>query len=297
MSTKRTILLTGCSDGSLGSALAIALHKRDCWRVIASARNPSKLTDVKNLGIECVQLDVGSEESIAAAVERVKELTGGTLDALVNNAGTGYSTPIIHIDIEKAHDLFELNVFSIIRVTRAFLSLLLKSDRNPLIINNTSGSSLLGCAVPFQGAYGASKAAATSITESLRIELDPFGIRVINLLTGGVNNAFHANSPHARLPEDSIYNLAKEDIEETMFGKERGLVKPDATTWANQVAADLSQRKPPYLISRGGMAGTARIATLLPIGLTDSTLKKTAGIDVLEKKIKEKGGLDKIKHA
>ncbi|KAM0425939.1 hypothetical protein ACHAPT_008878 [Fusarium lateritium] len=296
MTTKRTILLTGCSDGSLGSALALALHKRD-WRVFASARNLSKLMAVKDAGIECVQLDVGSEESIAAAVEHIKQLTGGSLDALVNNAGTGYSMPIIHIDIDKAHDLFQINVFSIIRVTRAFLPLLLKSDRGPLVINNTSGSSLLGCALPFQGAYGASKAAATSITESLRIELGPFGIRVINLLTGGVKSTFHDNSPHPELPAGSIYNLAKEDIEGPMSGQERGIEKPDATTWANQVAADLGERKPPYLISRGGKAGTARLATLLPIGLADSTMKKMTGIDVLERKIKEQGGLDKIKQS
>ncbi|KAJ4242820.1 hypothetical protein NW757_011715 [Fusarium falciforme] len=290
MATKRTILLTGCSDGSLGSALAIALHKRD-WRVFASARNLSKLTAVKNAGIECIQLDVGSEESIAAAVKHVKQLTGGSLDGLVNNAGTGYSMPIIHIDIDKAHDLFELNVFpSFVSLGRFYPCC---SSRTGIPSSPTTPQDQVFSA----GAYGASKAAATSITESLRIELDPFGIRVINLLTGGVKSTFHDNSPHPVLPADSIYNLAKEDIEATMSGKEKGIVKPDATTWANQVAGDLSQRKPPYLVSRGGKAGTARLATLLPIGLTDSTMKKMAGIDVLEKKIQEKGGLEKIKQS
>ncbi|KAF4458309.1 general amidase, partial [Fusarium albosuccineum] len=270
---KRTILITGCSDGSLGSTLAIALHNHG-WRVLASARNLSKLSAVKAAGIECVKMDVGSDESISAAVEHVKQLTGGSLDGLVNNAGTGYSMPIIHVDLDKTRDLFELNVFSVIRVTQAFVPLLLKSNNNPLLINNTSGAGLLGCGVPFQGAYAASKAAATSLTESLRIELAPFGIRTINLVTGGVQSTFHANSPDAKLPADSIYNIAKEAIEEPMSGKEVGINKPHATTWANQVAKDLSQRKPPYMIFRGAKAGTARLATLLPIGTADGTIKK-----------------------
>ncbi|KAJ4244775.1 hypothetical protein NW762_014352 [Fusarium torreyae] len=287
MSQNRTILVTGCSDGSLGSSLAIALKDKG-WRVFASARNLAKLSNVKAAGIECVQMDVGSDESISAAVEEVQQLTGGSLDALINNAGTGYSMPIIHVDIDKSHDLFELNVFSIIRVSRAFVPLLLKSDHDALLINNTSAAGLLGAGLPFQGAYAASKAAASSLTESLRLELGPFGIRVINMVTGGVKSTFHENSPHPELSKDSIYNLAKEDIESSMSGNEPGIKKPDATTWAKQVAGDLSQRKPPYMIFRGGSATTGRLATLFPIGTFDGTLKHLSGIDALENKLKEK---------
>ncbi|KAM5349539.1 hypothetical protein ACJ41O_006044 [Fusarium nematophilum] len=294
MATKRTILVTGCSDGSLGSALVLALHDRG-WRVFASARNTSKLTAAKSAGIECVQLDVGSEESISAAVEQVKQLTGGSLDGLVNNAGAGYSAPIVHVDIDKAHDLFELNVFSLVRTTRAFLPLLLKSDRGPIVVNNTSAAGLLGCGIPFQGAYAASKAAATSLTEALRVELAPFGIRVINLLTGVVTSTFFDNAVHPELPSGSIYNPAKEAIEATMGGDQLGTTKGDAATWARQVAGDISKRKPPHLVFRGPMAGLARMVTLLPTGLMDGTLKELSGIDVLERKIQEQGGLDKFK--
>ncbi|KAH7123209.1 hypothetical protein B0J13DRAFT_566238 [Dactylonectria estremocensis] len=294
MAEKRTILVTGCSDGSLGSALALALHHVG-WRVFASARNLSKLTAAKDAGIECVQMDVGSDESISAAVEQVKQLTGGSLDGLVNNAGGGYMTPIIHVDIAKAHDLFELNVFSIIRVTQGFLPLLLKSDRGAIIANNTSGSGLLGVGTAFHGAYNASKAAAASITENLRIELVPFGIRVINLVTGAVKSTFHTNAIDCELPPDSIYNVAKDVVEQTMAGNMTGMKAADPNTWAKQVAADISQRNPPHAVYRGGMAGTARLGTLLPTGTLDGTMKKMAGVDVLERRIKEKGGLKKIR--
>ncbi|KAF9769558.1 hypothetical protein IL306_013022 [Fusarium sp. DS 682] len=294
MSQKRTILITGCSDGSLGSALALAMKDRG-WRVFPSGRNLAKLSKVKEAGLECIELDVGSDESVSAAVESVKQLTGGSLDALLNNAGTGYSTPIIHADINKSHDLFELNVFSIIRVTHAFLPLLLNSTHGALLINNTSASSLLGAGVPFQGVYAASKAAASSLTESLRIELAPFGIRAINMFTGGVKSTFFNNSPDGELPKDSIYNVAKEEVESSMNGNEPGLSnnKPDAETWAKQVARDLSQRKPPYCIFRGAAAGTARYGTLFPTGTFDSMVKQMGGIDVLERKLEEERSASK----
>lgn len=294
MPDKRTILVTGCSDGSLGSALALALHHNGGWRVFASARNPAKLEAVKAAGIECVKLDVGSEESIAASVQEVKRLTGGSLDALVNNAGVGYSAPLIHVDIQQAHDLFDLNVFSIIRVTRAFLPLLIKSQHGAIVANNTSGAGLLGANIPFQGAYGASKAAAASLTDCLRLELAPFGIRVVNLVTGTVKTTFFDNSTTPGLPDDSIYNLAKEAIEPSMIGNQPGLDKSDASTWAKQVVGDLSRRKVPHMIFRGSKAGTARFATLFPTGTFDSILKQASGLDVLEENIKKQGGVANI---
>lgn len=296
MAQKKTILVTGCSDHTLGSVLAIALHGVG-WRVFASARNLAKMTAVKAAGIECIQMDVNSEESIAAAVEQVEKKTGGALDGLVNNAGGGYSMPIIHADLDATRDLFELNVYSLIRVSRALVPLLLKSSHNPILVNNTSASGMLGCGTPFQGIYAASKAAATSLTEMLRRELAPFGVVVINLVTGGVTSTFYDNSNKAVLPPDSIYNIAKEALETPMNGDQPGLVKTDPIVWANQVAKDISQRSPPHLVWRGKMAGTARFATLLPLGLLDGITNKMAGVDVLEKKIKEQKALDKLKSA
>lgn len=289
MSAKRTILVTGCSDGGLGSALALALHQQGKWRVFATARNLAKLDAVKAAGIECLKLDVGSEESIAACAAEIKQLTDGSLDGLVNNAGTGYSTPLIHVDIQKAHELFDLNVFSIIRVTRAFLPLLIKSQHGAVVANNTSGAGLLGVNIPFQGAYGASKAAAASLTDCLRLELAPFGVRVVNIVTGSVKTAFFDNSSTPGLPEDSIYNAAKEAIEGPMFGNQPGVEKSDATTWARQVAGDLGRRKAPYMIFRGSKAGTARLATLLPVGTLDGVIKEMSGLDVLERAVKDAG--------
>ncbi|KAK5992951.1 Short-chain dehydrogenase PC-15 [Cladobotryum mycophilum] len=219
MASARTVLITGCSDGSLGSALALAFHKAG-WRVFASARNLSKLKQVEAAGIETVQLDTLSDASIASSVSRVQELTGGSLDVLLNNAGGGYSMPLMDLDIAKARELFDLNVFSLISVTRAFYPLLAKSSHGGMVVNNTSCSSLTAGALPFSGAYNASKAAAMNLTEVLRLELAPFGIKVINLMTGSLRSTFHDNAPRATLPPDSLYNIAKETVEKTMSGEE-----------------------------------------------------------------------------
>ncbi len=90
----RTILITGCSDGGLGAALAIQFHQHGD-RVLATARNPAKMATLKKLGIETLTLDVLSDDSIRACVKEVSALTGGSLDVLINNAGAGYSMPIV----------------------------------------------------------------------------------------------------------------------------------------------------------------------------------------------------------
>lgn len=165
--SKPTVLITGCSDGSLGSALALQFHASG-YRVLATARNPAKLADAKAAGIEILALDVVSESSIEKCVVAVRELTGGDLDILVNNAGANYPIPLTDAPIEEAKKLFDLNVWSNMAMVQAFLPLILKSKLGGIIVNHTSTSSVLN--PPFSGLYGASKAALAMLTVSLRAE-------------------------------------------------------------------------------------------------------------------------------
>ncbi|KAI0532990.1 hypothetical protein GGR58DRAFT_488355 [Xylaria digitata] len=292
MSSARTILITGCSDGSLGSALALAFHKAG-WRVFASARNTSKLKNAEEAGIQTVQLDTLSDESIASCVSQVKELTGGSLDGLLNNAGAGYNMPLLDVDIAKARQLFDLNVWSLINVTRAFLPLLMKSTRGAIVVNNTACASLTAGSMPFSGAYNASKAAAASLTETLRLELEPFNVKVINLMTGGVRSTFHSNAPDATLPLTSLYNIAKEPVEKAMSGAD-AVNGSDPSQWADEVVKELSKRNPPHWVWKGKFSTLVRIASHLPVGSLDGSMKGMVGLDVVEQKIKEQGGPSKI---
>lgn len=90
----QTVLITGCSEGGIGDALAQSFHKKG-FRVFASARNTAKVQHLKDMGLDIVQLDVTDEQSIEQAVSVVKAATGGYLDFLVNNSGTGTSNQLI----------------------------------------------------------------------------------------------------------------------------------------------------------------------------------------------------------
>ena len=105
-SARRTVLIKSCSDGGFGSALAIAFHKAGL-HVYATARNPSKVTELTCPGIQTFTLDIQSDSSIATCVSQLS-----SLDILVNNAGATYAMPISDLIILEAKKLFDLYVWS-----------------------------------------------------------------------------------------------------------------------------------------------------------------------------------------
>ena len=188
---KINVLITGCSDGGIGAALAKAFHSRG-YRVFATARNIAKMSSLAALGIEVMPLDILDSVSIASCVELVAERTNDSLHILINNAGFGLTAPVAETPISAAQDLFNTNFFGQLRVIQAFLPLLVRSASSskpsPMIVNNTS---IVGSIpVPWQGVYNASKAALSSLTDTSRLELEPFGIRVVDLKTGVVASKF-----------------------------------------------------------------------------------------------------------
>ncbi|KAJ9603430.1 hypothetical protein H2200_012208 [Cladophialophora chaetospira] len=276
----RTVLITGCSDGGLGAALAIALHQAGL-HVYATARNPSKLSQVQALGIDTFTLDVLSPNSIAAAVAKLSHL-----DILINNAGALYSMPISDMSIPQAKELFDLNVWSYLAVTQAFLPLLLQSKG--IVVNHTSSAGIQ--AIAFQSAYNASKAAMIMFSDCMRLELAPFGIRVVDLKSSSAaskNFDKQSETSGAKLPKGSLYEIAGEAVEKTMRG-DRFPIEVTAEQWANQVAQDLLKKTlPPANIWRGTKSWVAWLSSLRPFGLPDLVLKKLVGLDEVERAIGE----------
>lgn len=280
MTSKRTVLITGCSSGGMGAALAQAFHKAGL-HVIATARNPVKMADLASLGIEILPLDVLDDASIAGCVSKVPKL-----DILVNNAGASYSMPISDLDISLAKNIFDVNVWATIAITQAFLPLLLKSKG--IIVNQTSVVSVT--AVPFQAAYNASKAALSLFSDSLRLELEPFGITVVDLKTGAVTTNMIKNQKEltpVSLPRGSIYEPAKEAVESVLRFEHMGDAGTPALQWAGEVVSDLLKKKPPAIIWRGAQAKLGRIGTLFPHGMLDGTIKKMTHLDIVEQKVKQ----------
>lgn len=286
---RKTVLITGCSDGGLGAALAIAYHNTG-YRVFATARTPSKMAALKASGIETLSLDVLSESSLSACVSEVQKLTGGSLNVLLNNAGAGYNMPISDISLPEAKRLFDLNVWSCIATVQAFLPLLLRAKDGAMVVNQTSVASVVG--LPFQSTYNASKAALAMYSECLRLEMQPFNIKVVDLRTGGVKTNFFENvkaAGNATLPANSIYAVARDAIEKLFRGETLESQFVDKDVWARQVVKDLTKAKPPYQIWRGGSALLCWVSTFLPVGFLDSKVREITSLGVVTQRIKEVG--------
>ncbi|KAM7192610.1 short-chain dehydrogenase [Rhypophila sp. PSN 637] len=312
-----TILITGCSSGGMGAALAIAFHRLG-HHVFATARNPSKLAPLAEQGIETFALDITSPTSIAAAVTTVssslKSLSAPGLNILINNAATSYSMPIADVSIPDAKNLFETNLWGHLAVAQAFLPLLLRSlsDTAPagfpgaIIVNHTSVGSM--AAIPFQGIYNASKAALAMLSETMRLEFEGCfpGLRVIDLKTAGVktniieNNNVNSLSSSSGgqagdiLPKGSIYDPARELVNRAMSQVDlKDGMKVTAEEWADEVVPLLLGRNPPSVVWKGESAFMARLAVGLPRfgnhggGLFEGFLKKMTGLGEVERVIKE----------
>ncbi|CAG8904090.1 unnamed protein product [Penicillium egyptiacum] len=232
-SSKRSILITGCSPGGVGHALALEFHSHG-MRVFATARSASSLSTLAEKGIETHELDVTNAESITALRDEIFKRTGGKLDMLFNNAGSMYEAPAIEADPARIRGMFDTNVFGLFDMVSAFTPLLLASTINPAtppVIINTS-SVLARVPYPFSAAYNASKAAVASYSDALRIELGPLGIKVVTLFMGEV--ATNLVSPdNISFDPESIYTVALEGTKERGRNHVRNSMKPEV--FAKQV--------------------------------------------------------------
>ncbi|KAJ7066536.1 NAD-P-binding protein [Mycena amicta] len=195
---KKTALVTGCSAGGIGHALALEFHRYD-YRVFATARRLESMADLAAQGIETLQLDVTSAAAIQDVRKAISVKTGGKLDILVNNAGQGYDQAITDADMDRVREIFEVNLFAPMAMVKEFAPLLIASgDARVVQIGSITGI----MPIPFNAAYSASKAAIHSFCNSARIELAPFNIKVINMLTGVIQSNIWRDGS---LPDDSLY--------------------------------------------------------------------------------------------
>lgn len=146
LAAKKAVLITGCSDGGLGSALATELLSQD-YHVFATTRNVSNMSTLSDQpNATLLDLDVTSGSQILAAVESVRNSTG-RLDILINNAGRNHFSPVLDIDVPEAKQLFEINLWGPLALIKAFMPLLIESKGT--VVNTTSISGYLN--VPYMG--------------------------------------------------------------------------------------------------------------------------------------------------
>lgn len=178
------ILITGASSG-IGKACAIYLDDRG-YTIFAGVRSK---TDANTLRKECssrlipVLIDVCNKQSIKAAYEVIRKATNQSgLDGLINNSGIPLAGPLEYLNIDKFRQQIEVNLVGLVAVTQTFLPLLRICKGKIINMGSISGR----IALPFLGPYSATKFALEAITDSMRVELRPWGISVSIIEPGNV---------------------------------------------------------------------------------------------------------------
>lgn len=185
---KKIILITGCSSG-IGFDAVFALQKRG-HRVIASCRNTADLNKLVQLGAEAVLLDLADTTSITEGFSQVMAMTEGRLDVLINNAGYGQAGALEDVSRELIRKQFETNVFGLLELTNLAIPVMRQQGCGRII----NLSSILGIiSLPFRGAYNASKYAVEGLCDTLRLELNSSGIKVITIEPGPIESRFRDN--------------------------------------------------------------------------------------------------------
>jgi NAD(P)-dependent dehydrogenase (short-subunit alcohol dehydrogenase family) len=179
MSTEKHVaVVTGTSNG-FGRDTA-ELFLREGWRVFATMRaidgkNAKAAAELREFGADVVELDVTSDASVDAAAKTILAASGGRVDVLVNNAGTGHFGFVEAHTPQSAEKQFATNVIGPLRVNRAFLPSM-RARKSGLVVY--VGSVVGRLIYPFSGIYVASKFAIEALAESAAYELRPFGVDV-----------------------------------------------------------------------------------------------------------------------
>lgn len=265
----KVVFITGASGG-IGWAIAKYLADRG-HIVYGTSRQPQ----ASAAAVRMLVADVTDEPGIQAALATVVR-EQGRLDVVINNAGLGLASPLEMVPINDVQRVFDTNVTGVIRVVQAALPYM-RTQRSGLIINISSIGAEMG--LPYRGVYSASKAAVDRLTESLRMELKPFGINVCTVQPGGVKTAINANRIHSVLPAgnvykhhfDTAYGLIEKSVDEgldvVVFGK---------------LVADIIQRsqvKAMYRVGRPVEKLSVILKRLLPSATYEKMVRNHYGLD------------------
>lgn len=188
----KSILITGCSSG-IGYDAATTLHKRG-WRVFATCRKEADCARLRDEGLESFRLDYADELSLESSVAEVTHRTGGKLDALFNNGAYAIPGAVEDLPRDALREIFEVNLFGQFDLIRRCLPQLYSSDDGRVV----NCSSVLGfAAIPFRGAYSATKAAMESLTDTLRREDARSSVKYILINPGPITTRIRENAiPH-----------------------------------------------------------------------------------------------------
>ena len=245
----RTWFITGGTPGGFGMAFAdAALEIGD--QVVLTARRPDELrswTEEHGERAFVVPLDVTDAGQVQEAIRAAEEHFGG-IDVLVNNAGRGWYGSIEGMDEAQVRAMFDLNFFGMLAVIRAVLPGM-RARGSGWIVNVSSVAGLLGA--PGFGYYSASKFAVEAVTEVLREEVAPQGIRVLAVEPGAFRTGAYAGFADEVITETiPEYRPMLEQVRQE-FNDQDGVQPGDPRRGARAVIAAMSQDRPPRRLVLG----------------------------------------------
>jgi len=254
-----TALITGASRG-IGGAIAQALAAEG-WDVIAVCRNPDKIPrGQKADGVRYLGFDLSKEQDVDSLVKTVK-----TVDVLVNNIGASPIGPAEEAPIEKVRELFEMNFFTAVRLSQAYLPAMRKQGRGAVIF---IGSMRGEVPTPFSAFYSASKAAMRSFSECLRMEVKEYGVRVSMIAPIYIHTTLPQEKQYS---EKSTYVDAVRRVKESRDRLIARAADPQAV--ARVVMKILSAARPRAFYTAGRAAGVqAFLARHLPRRIVEANM-------------------------
>jgi NAD(P)-dependent dehydrogenase (short-subunit alcohol dehydrogenase family) len=176
----KVALVTGASSG-IGESIAIHLAESG-WTVYAVARRVERMAALESRGIVTFAMDVTDDASMVAGIDRIIS-EQGQVDVLVNNAGYGSYGPVEHVPIDEARRQFEVNVFGLARLTQLVIPHMRTRRRGRIVNISSIGGKIYE---PLGAWYHATKFAVEGFSDSLRVELAPFGIDVVIVEPGPI---------------------------------------------------------------------------------------------------------------
>ncbi|RRS07022.1 SDR family oxidoreductase [Pseudoalteromonas sp. J010] len=251
MSVQKSILITGCSTG-IGYYCALQLSKAG-YQVIASVRNEKDLNKFEGTGIHCIVLDLACEQSIKDGFHQALTIANGQLDALFNNGAYGQPGAVEDLPTDILRRQFEVNFFGWHTLTCLAVAQMRKQGSGRIVHN----SSVLGLvALPYRGAYNASKFALEGLTDTLRMELANTNIQVSLIEPGPIVSKFRENAKRAFLTNINHQHSAHHNeyqVQLNRLGAEDAPQKftlgPEAVYKALHHALSAKTAKPRYYVT------------------------------------------------
>lgn len=273
-SAREVALVTGCSAGGIGHALAEELAERG-FHVVATSRSTATMAGLAHRSnLELMALDVTSLDSIAKAVASTIA-AHGRIDLLINNAGVPCIAPLAEIPLPLLDSTFRTNVYGPVALIQAVVPYMVRERRGKIVNVGSIGGFASG---PWGGAYNASKAAMHALTDTLRVELKPFGVEVTLVVPGAViSNIGERSASITGVLKLNMYKLYEANIIARTRYSQQAESTP-AAKFAKKTVDAILKKKPPCCFVYGHLSAFYTFLYYLPLWVRDWIFARKSGL-------------------